>query len=187
MKTVFITLSPILILILFGILLTWRGLLKVDQIRDLTKLVFWIGLPALIIDKLSVAEVAGGDVLRLVLVFFGATVGAILLAIVSCWVLKLKRLDCGTFIQGSFRGNLAFVGLPILVYLLEGQGEERVTEVVALAMLSFAPTMLLYNGVSIVALQWSRQQSGESALPQALKEIAKNPLILASLIGRVAS
>src|SRR5690606_14620174 len=78
-----------------------------------------------------------------------------------------------SFIQGSFRGNFAIVGLAIIVnyYGIESLGK---------ASLVLAFTIPLYNVLSVIALTVPLKEK-EHNYSKTFSEILKNPLILAVL------
>jgi predicted permease len=92
--------------------------------------------------------------------------------------LKLKWADRGTFTQAFFRGNLAFVGLPIL---LKTPGVDA-----AELMLLLAPMMVLYNVVAVGVLVASQHGLGWATIRPLAGEWLRNPIIWASALGGLA-
>lgn len=190
------TLLPLFIIMAVGALITRRpgtrlsclpgaGLLDAERISHLSGVVFWVGLPAFIIEKTARASVPGEALVRILTLFFSITLIVAGLAVVWCLYRGLPRRDWGTLAQGSFRGNLAFVGLPVILFILRDAPQERTDAVLSLAVMAFAPTMVVYNIISIVALEASRQNVSAAALKRGLWEMAKNPLIISSLVGLI--
>lgn len=177
------TIVPVILLLGAGAGLVRWGFLAPGFTDQLNKLVYWVALPALIIERVSGAEVAGGVLPRLCGAFFSATLCAVLIAFVVARVARLPRVDGGTFVQAAFRGNLAFVAIPILVYAFSGYDEALRTDLVALAVLVFAPTMLLYNVVSVAALQLTDGGSVAAGGKLLLRRLLTNPLIMASILA----
>lgn len=177
------TLLPVFAVIGLGYLLTERRFLTGGFLNELNRLVYWVCLPALILVSLDRARGLAGESLGIIGLYFGATFVVIALAFVMARVLRLERWKVGTFVQGSFRGNLAFIGIPILLYALRDLDEASVNRILAQAVFVFAPTMILYNLVSVIVLVGGHQGLGRTALPGTLKNLTTNPLILAGLSG----
>jgi len=185
MLQTFLTLFPVFAVIGIGYLLASKRFLSQQFLDELNKLVYWICLPALIIANLDKAENLSAGSLTIILIFFGATFVVMGLAHLSTKILKLKSWQYGTFIQGAFRGNLAFIGIPILVYALRGLEEEAVAQVIAQAVFVFAPIMILYNVTSVMFLVSGHKGGSRQAMQGMLRKVAGNPLILAAVTGLV--
>jgi len=179
------TLFPIFSVIALGYILTRKDFLGKAFLDELNKLVYWICLPALMVASLDRAESLSGDSLPIILVFFAATLIVMIMSILVARLLKLKGWQYGTFMQGSFRGNIAFIGIPILLYALRGLDEAAQNAVLAQAVFVFAPIMILFNVLSVIVLVGGRDGASRSTLPKTLKNLAVNPLILAAATGLV--
>jgi predicted permease len=179
------TLFPVFAVIGLGYLLTRKAFLGSGFLEQLNWLVYWVSLPALIVSSLDRAQGLSGESLPIILVYFAATFCVIGLSILAARFLKLQRWQYGTFIQGSFRGNLAFIGIPILLYALRDIGEDERNAILAQAVFVFAPIMILYNVASVIALVGGRDGASWKTLPGTLRSVAMNPLILAALAGLV--
>jgi len=82
-----------------------------------------------------------------------------------------------TFVQGAFRGNLAFIGIPVLASATGGNDPAFL----ATAVLVFAPLMLVYNIVAVLLFHFAHHRGGSYV--KALSGLASNPLIIATLVG----
>ena len=111
---------------------------------------------------------------------YAATIATCLLAFLVAPVLGLGPSETGVFVQGSFRANLAYVGLPI-VFNAVGPGGLRKAGIL-LGMI-----VPLLNGLSIIALMAPHGTGkGEGIGTTALRitrQIVTNPIILACLAG----
>jgi predicted permease len=88
----------------------------------------------------------------------------------------------GTFVQGAFRGNLAFVGLPIVSALPDtplGLG----VSLRGLALLVLAPTMVFYNVAGVMVLVLSQPKVRAGRWLRSAKQLALTPPLLATLVG----
>lgn len=93
-------------------------------------------------------------------------------------MLRLRWADRGTFTQAFFRGNLAFVGLPIL---LKAPGVDP-----AGLMMLLAPMMVLYNLLAVGVLVASQHGLGWGTVRPLAGEWLRNPIIWSSAVGGVA-
>ena len=151
--------------------------------KGLNKFVFWFALPSLLISRISVAELEMVTLSRIVLLFGGGT----LLSLIFAWgiarVLKLPAPSTGSFIQGSFRGNGAFVGLPVIVYTL-GSIDARAE---MLGTVILAPVVIIFNILGVTVLTHYGRKKGQGAPPiiSFLSQLIRNPLIMSCIIGIV--
>lgn len=203
------SLVPLFALILLGAALALGGFLKEEFLKQLNRLIYFISLPALIVGKLSVATFQGESALRVFLAIFLGCMAALALSYALCWLLRLPWANYGTFAQAVLRGNLALVGLPVLVYDLRQQNVPEAEEIISVALLALGMIMVLYNVTSVIVLIGSQQRLGsksrhgeepqsqeEAATPRPgktrlfqrmTKMVVTNPLIIAAVIGSLLS
>jgi predicted permease len=176
------TLVPVFALIALGYLLGKRSFVSASFQAELNRLVFWVPLPALIVHSLATASELPRDTLPILAIFIAATLLVLLLAFPISRVLGLRAGHMGTFVQACFRGNLAYAGLPILVYALQPEPEAERASAVAQLMFVFAPAMLLYNSMGVILLI-GKSEHNDGGAGSILRKVATNPLILASIAG----
>ncbi len=93
-------------------------------------------------------------------------------------LLRRPRAEVGVFTQAAFRGNLGFVGLPVVALMAGGD-----SAVLARAALMFAPIMVVYNVGGVVVLVLA-QHRVDKALPWKVgKSLLTNPLLIACGVG----
>lgn len=204
------SLVPLFALILLGAALALGGFLKEEFLKQLNRLIYFISLPALIIGKLSVATFQGESALRVFLAIFLGCMAALVLSYGLCRLLRLPWSGYGTFAQAVLRGNLALVGLPVLVYDLRQQNVPEAEEIISMALLALGMIMVLYNVTSVILLIGSQQRLGGAKAPgedaprspehaatpglgkahlfrRMTKMVVTNPLIIAAVIGSLLS
>ena len=182
MHQVIASLTPILLLVGGGALLLRAGFYSDVFRRDLDRFVYWVALPGLIVDKLSGGSPLDPDAAVITGALVLATGGAIAIGALLAWGLRLPRPAFGVFVQAGFRGNLAFMGLPVVILAASGAGHEA-GSVETQAVLVLAPMMLLYNVTAVIVLELARQHLSWGVLPKLLKSLAANPLIISCLVG----
>ncbi len=175
------SIAPIFLLTALGVILRKTGFLPESFFKGINKLVFWIVLPALLINDIGAADLELPTIYRIMLLVTMGSIASLALAwIVARWM-KLPPPSVGSFIQGSFRSNGAFIGLPVIVYSL-GSLDSRAE---SLGIVALGAVTILYNILGVlVLLHYGRQHNSpaKNVLTFA-KQLAGNPLILACVAG----
>lgn len=182
------TLAPILLLLGLGAALARWKFLGPQFMADLNKLAFYVALPALIFRSVATAGAPGEQTSALLATLIATT----LIVFFGCWVvakaLGIAPASQGSFVQLGYRGNLVYIGIPVLAYAFAGISPELRSQYLATALLAMAPTMALFNVLAVIALQSGRPTTSRfSSMRLTLLTIAKNPLILACAAGLVYS
>ena len=150
------------------------GWIRREEISAINKIAFRIFLPCLLyynvycsdlsgsFDPLLMAYAVGG-----VLLTFGLSLGYTLLTE------KLPERR-GVMIQGMFRSNYVIMGIPVAAALL---GADQLGTVSIL----IAVVVPLFNMLSVVVLEVFRGQKPKPL--HILGQIAKNPLVIGSVLG----
>lgn len=185
MNQVVNTLFPVFLVIGLGFLLAKRGLLTERVLHELNRLLFVVCLPALIVYSLATASDVPAGTGTILWVFSLSTIVTIGLGLWAGRALGLASRQIGTFVQGAFRGNLAYAGIPLILFALQGSPPELVASVMAQTVFVFAPAMLLYNVASVILLVRDREASLQQNFVSMSIKVIKNPLILASIAGCV--
>jgi predicted permease len=118
----------------------------------------------------------------MVVTMLAATAAVIGLSYAGAWLLRLPASSTGTFVQGAFRGNLAFVGLPI-VYSLPDSLRIRGVPVRTIAVMVVAPMLVMYNVAGIVVLLASQLDVKRLSGKYLVQQIVTTPPLLATLAG----
>lgn len=185
MRQIADSLGPIFLVVALGAALARGGLLTPDVLKSLTRLVYWVALPALLFVETARADLHGAGVGRVVAVMCAATVPTVVLGILYARLARLGPAAAGTFVHVAMRGNLAYVGLPILLFLAAGGGPAAPRP--AQIVLAFAPFVLFQNVVSILLLLAGHQPFGWTMVRDLVRGIVTNPLLVAVGLGLLAS
>ncbi|HLP07151.1 MAG TPA: AEC family transporter [Opitutaceae bacterium] len=171
---------PVFLVVALGVVLTRSRFLSAALIGELNRVTYFVGLPAFLFSSISSATLGGGRAL----VVFGVMGGATLLVLGAAFVVaKLRRVPAesvGSFLHASIRGNLAYVGLPVISLALAARGGSAVWPVALLAM---APLTVIANVLGVLLLLVGHGKPGPGALRTLLWQLASNPLLIASLAG----
>ncbi len=175
------SIAPIFLLIALGKVLEKTGFLPAAFFKGLTRLVFWFALPALLINNLCQAELELATISRIVLLLTLGTLLTMAMAWLVSGKLSLSPPKTGSFIQGAFRGNGAFIALPVIVYSM-GSLDPRAE---ALATVVLAPVVILFNILGVIVLVHYRKDRSDKgvSIPALTGELIRNPLILACVAG----
>jgi predicted permease len=175
------SIAPIFLLIALGKILQKTGFLPDSFFSGLNRLVFWFALPSLLISRISRASLELGTISRIVLLFSLGTLFSLAFAWGVARILKLTSQKTGSFIQGSFRGNGAFIGLPVIIYSLGtlDAGAETLGTVV------LAPVVVFFNilGVMVLLHHGGETVRAGNQAASLVFQLLRNPLILACAVG----
>jgi predicted permease len=172
------TLAPLVLLIGLGAALARVRFLGREFMADLNKLAFWIALPALLFRAAISQAEPGADTWRLLAVVLAATFAIALIAWGASLGLGLPKTARGTMMQSAFRGNLAYIGIPVLASITTGDAAAFAAGVVVMTL-----TMALYNVLAVIVLQASRPPGPHVNRWAVVRSIVTNPLLLAGLSG----
>jgi predicted permease len=181
------TVLPVFIVIAAGALLRRFHFFGDDFARGLAKLVYYVGLPALLFYKMAEAQFVFSHAAKTYLVVLCGMAACLIAAYAVSKAMKLGRAATAAFVQGSFRGNLAYIGLPIVVYGAAYSQQPDSDQVAFIEALVLGMTVPVYNVVAVIVLLTARQKLDGSAAKRILIETARNPLVISSVVGIVYS
>jgi len=173
MMPVIETIAPIFLIILFGYALKQKGLLKDQFIQEANRFIFLFSLPVLIftgIMKSDITEVGLVNIISVIAPTFAMLCLTFLLAL----AMGLKKGTRGSFIQTSFHGNITYIGLAVLYYMLGDEGLKKGSILIAFLI-------LVNNTLAIAVISWASQKHAN--IWRALASIARTPLIIATFLG----
>jgi predicted permease len=165
---------PVFLVIGLGYAIRRLGLVNGDFFVQVNQLVYYVCLPLLLIYKIAGADFATSFNFSLVLATSAAVACCFCITYLYGKWRNFPPPIHGSFCQGSFRGNLAYIGLAIV---FNAYGDNGLTR--AGILLGFlVPVLNFFAILALVLPQQQRASTGTLA-----KQIIMNPLILASLVG----
>ena len=171
---ILLALLPIGLLIGLGAVLRRIGFIGEAFWPQAERLGYYVLLPALFVHGLATARLDGVPVLSLAAVLVAST---ITVALILLWLRPHLALDGAAFtsvFQGGIRFN-NYVGVSAAVGLFGAQG----LALAAVANAAIVPTVNI-----LCVLVFARFGSGGRLAPAAVaKQLALNPLVVASLLG----
>jgi len=171
---------PLFVVILFGAFLKHKGLVDTPFLNTGNKLVFLFGIPASIFISLyqaDITEVFNPTFITYAVVF---TLFSFFAVWLFAHIFIRDKSIISAFVQGSFRGNYAILGVPLLVNIL---GPERA----ALGALVLAFVVPIYNIFSTIILAIYSPTIDKISARALLMAVAKNPIIIGVVLGVVTS
>jgi len=180
---IFNILSPVLLLVVLGIVLARVRFSGAASMGELNRFTFYVALPASLFRTAAISGDSGPELVGIL----GTVLSVTFLAAVAGWVasalLKLPASSHAAVAQSSFRANLAYIGLPVLAYAFEGQPDEK--NHLAAAVVATSILISVFNILAIIVLQAGRHQLSWSAVKPGLRALGTNPLLLACSAGLI--
>lgn len=175
---------PIFIVALVGYLLKCKNFLTEEFVKVADKLVFRVMLPCLLFTKVAFIDMSTVKKQDYVLIVF-CIVAAVILTTLLCLIVPVfvkDRAKTGAFVQGVFRSNVAFLGVPFAMQLFGDEGGR-------LASIVLAAIVPVYNVLAVTVLcvfnpdKESDKVSFVGRITGILKGIIKNPLIISIVLA----
>ena len=175
--------APVFMLMIIG------NLLRRNQILDEAfwnlndKLVYWILIPALLFNEISQIQFSPALFSSYAIVILGGFFSVILLSILLGKVCGYSGAVSSSVMQGAARHN-AFIALAISGSLFGAEGLAIGTSLMAILIPVVNVVIVTFM---VVVLQDTKSNNSKPRLTDIVAELAKNPLILAILVGFVFS
>mgnify|MGYP000856965198 CR=1 FL=1 len=170
------TIAPIFLIIIFGSIIQKSGFLKSQFVSEMNRFVFLFPLPLLIftgIVRSNIKDVSLTYVFSVILPTLAIAIFSLLVGVVA----GLKKGTLGSFVQTTFHGNVTYIGLAVLFYMLGDEGLKRGSILIGFLI-------LVNNALSIVILSCTAHSHKNAA--RALLSIIKTPVIVATFAGIIA-
>jgi len=176
--TALATVIPVFLIVGLGALLRKLSIIPSGFGATASRLVFHVALPVLLFQKLSETQRFSEGAVEILVILLVGTVVAGASAYPVAWLLRLPKRTVGSFVQASYRGNLAFIGLPIVLSLYENTAPS----LPAAAVIAMGPVIVLYNVTAVLVLRFGNH--GRRFRPkELLVQIVTNPLIIGIVAG----
>lgn len=179
MQIILTSILPICFLVTLGAVLTGKKFLPVNFFMQLNRLGFYVLLPALLFHKISTADahsVVPG--LRIGVLLCGCSLLVTFAAFVWAKIIKLPEPSRRALMQAAMRGNLAYSGLPIVLFTFGAD-----SEIAVLAVLCLIPAVPFYNFLAVIILTPPEGATIAGRLKKTILGIIRNPLIIGCILG----
>ncbi|MGQ9489835.1 MAG: AEC family transporter [Anaerolineae bacterium] len=181
-------LLPVFAVVAAGAVLRRTGFLPAGFFNQANRLVYWVAIPCYLFYKTAEATVEGAAAMRVFLVILSGMLGTLALGYGVAWLRKLPRRTIGAFVQGAYRGNLAYVGLPVVLLAFASDRRGLEQDVPSLAVLAIALMIPIYNLAAVLVLVAGQEAEGRQwgpRLRQLAMRLATNPLLLSCVAGLI--
>jgi malate permease and related proteins len=169
------TIAPIFFIIVFGYLLQQKGLLRAQFIQEANRFVFLFSLPVLIFTGIMKSDIKDIGLINILSAII-PTLVILCLAFLLALAMGLKKGTLGSFVQTTFHGNITYIGLAVLYYMLGDEGLKKGSILIGFLI-------LINNTLAIAILSWTSQRHAN--IRKSLASIVKTPLIIATFVGMV--
>ena len=150
------------------------GWIHREEISNINKIAFRIFLPCLLFYNVYCSDLSGSFDPLLIAYAVGGVLVSFALALGYTLLTEKLPERRGVMIQGMFRSNYVIMGIPVATALL---GADQLGTVSIL----IAVVVPLFNMLSVVVLEVFRGQKPKPL--HILGQIAKNPLVIGSVLG----
>ncbi len=172
MGSSFATITPIFLVIITGFFARRFSFINENAIIINNRLVFYIFLPALLVYKIANSDIKAMFDINMVVILYASVTLILIVSIALSVLLKIDKKEIGTIAISSFRGNFAYMGLPIAYYMFSNKGI-----VVGSMLIAF-----IVPFVSVLSI-FSLSLSAKNDYKKALRDSILMPIVIASFLG----
>ena len=165
---------PMFMLLAAGFLSQKAGVLTREDVPRFNKVAFRIFLPCLLFYNIYCSDLSAAVKPGLIIYAVCGVLLVFAAAYLSVQHLVRREDWKGVIAQGIFRSNFVIMGIPIAQALVGADQLGAVTVLIAVVV-------PLFNFLSVYVLE--RFRGGNVNVRKVLLEVAKNPLIISSLLG----
>jgi predicted permease len=178
------SLLPIFVVIALGIFLRRKKFLTQEMTQGFNSFAYCFGLPLFLFYKLGSAPTGAGQTDQLIMTLFGATVVTLIVGWATTHLLQVQFHSRGAFIQACIRGNLAFVGLPLILFTIESAITEPNAALESAVLITLPPIVIFYNIAGVALLAIYNQDSAQAfSWNSVVRNMLLNPLLIACVGG----
>lgn len=173
--------SSLLLVILLGWTLRRTGFLSEALAAGLVRLLYYVGLPALLFRRIS--SVGPGDITNLNL-FLAVHITLFLVPLLAWGLARLfreKRTRLAVSVLLADRSNNVFMGIPVVTAVMGPEGAAGISLYLAEGLVAYYLFSMIWAQIALSG-EVSRKSLGVLA-----RSLARNPLILACVLGVAAS
>ena len=174
---------PVFLVIGLGSLLTRTGFVSAALIAELNRLTYFVGLPAYLFVSIAETTFGHGRPASIFGVMAGATLLTLAVGYVLARIRRVPAASIGSFLHAAIRGNLAYIGLPVVSLALAAHAGPAAEELRRVALVAMAPLVVVFNVLGVLLLLVGHQRPGTAMWRSICWQLATNPLLLATGAG----
>ncbi len=175
---------PIFAVIALGFLIKRKGIIKDEHVPLLNKLTYNFGLSTLVfidITKYKLGEIFDIGIIKVIYSTFFIT---LVIVFLSFLFLNINNKTRGAVIVSAYRSNMAFIGIPILLYAYGSLAAAKASVVIAfLYPFNIISTLLIFKFMDFR----EQQNTHKINLWRVILEIISDPVIVAVALGLIIS
>lgn len=170
---------PIFLLIILGKVLMHFHIINSDFTKTADRLVFYVGLPALVFRDLGMSSVKNSFHIQFVL-FCAAVTIFIILAIWFLTDIFMKDKESqGAFIQASYRSSAAILGMAFINNMYGDAGNAPLMIIGAVPFFNIFAVIIL----TLKGKKNEKKSKGGALLRSTIIDVMKNPILISIVVS----
>jgi len=174
---------PIFAVIAVGFFIKKKGIIKDQHVPLLNKLTYNFGLSSLVflnIAENKLKEIFDVNILK---VIFPTYFLFLIIVFLSFYFLKIKNQTKGAAIVSTYRSNMAFIGMPVLLYAYGSLATAKASIVIACLL----PLNILTTALFLRLLNIQDSKDRKTGIKKLVIEIITDPVLIAVIAGLIIS
>jgi hypothetical protein len=169
---------PLVFLMFIGSFLRRINIFDEDFLRKLNKITYCVLLPVLLFNNIYTSKVSGEIDLEFIIFFVILALAVIGILLIVIPKYEKDNRNRGVLIQGLFRGQFVFFGIPLMANISGDEGLVVLSTLIAIIV-------PIYNFLAVIILDlFTDERHNYKA---TIISILTNPLVIGSLLGIAAS
>ncbi len=168
---------PVFLVVGLGYSLKGTGLVDTSFLVQLNRLVYFVALPIMFFYKIASADFSASFNARLLIGIMLCIVVITLFSYLYSGLRNYGKAQRGAFSQGTFRGNVVYVALPI-IYSAYGEAGFATAGI----MIGFMTAVVNFLSIAVLLLP-HRRDGHDLKSSYWFRQIGLNPLIISSFLG----
>lgn len=169
---------PLVFLMFIGSFLRRINIFDEDFLRKLNKITYCVLLPVLLFNNIYTSKVSGEIDLEFIIFFVILALAVIGILLIVIPKYEKDNRNRGVLIQGLFRGQFVFFGIPLMANIFGDEGLVVLSTLIAIIV-------PIYNFLAVIILDlFTDERHNYKA---TIISILTNPLVIGSLLGIAAS
>jgi predicted permease len=172
---------PIFVIIAIGYLFRRRNIISERSVPTLNKIAYYLGLTTLIftsIVKYDLKEIFNIGIIKTLYTTFAIF---IVIVFLSVYFLKIKKRTKGAIAISSFRCNMAFVGIPIIISAFGDVAGAKTSIIIGF----MTPVNIIFAIIFLKVL--GADEGDKKGYGKMFLSFLKDPLLIAAIAGILIS
>lgn len=174
---------PIFAVIAVGFFIKKKGIIKDQHVPLLNKLTYNFGLSSLVFLNIAVNKLKEIFDVNILKVIFPTYFLFLIIVFLSFYFLKIKNKTKGAAIVSTYRSNMAFIGMPVLLYAYGSLATAKASIVIACLL----PLNILSTALFLRLLNTQDSKDRKTGIKKLVIEIITDPVIIAVIAGLIIS